>query len=125
VTHPDREPRHPVRERFSDAARMLAGVAGSAWASGISIIAVAGLLIVGLATGFTSSWQAFVFSVSSLVSMLVLFSIQHATNRQTKAILLKLDELVENVDDADNDVIAMEDRDLEDQEHIIRHQHHR
>lgn len=112
-----------VRDRFSVAAHALAGAAGSAWTSGISMMAVAGLLIAGLATGFPTWWHSLVYAAASIVSLLVLFSIQHMTNRQTKAILLKLDQLVEGVDGADNDVIAMEERDLDDQEHIHdRHQ---
>lgn len=118
------ESRQYVRERFSAAAHVLSGVAGSAWASGISMIVVAGLLIAGLLTGFATWWHSLVYATASMVSLLVLFSIQHTTNRQTKAILLKLDQLVEGVEGADNDVIAIEDRDLEDQEDI-RHRHHR
>ncbi|WP_328527744.1 low affinity iron permease family protein [Nocardioides sp. NBC_00368] len=120
MTGPEPEDHHYVRDQFSAAAHALAGVAGSAWASGISMIVVAGLLIAGLVSGFASWWHSLVYATASMVSLLVLFSIQHMTNRQTKAILLKLDELVESVDGADNDVIAMEDRDLADQEHIRR-----
>ncbi|MEU4452079.1 low affinity iron permease family protein [Nocardioides sp. NPDC023903] len=113
-----------VRDRISEAARALADVAGSAWASGISMVAVAVLLLAGLGTGFPSWWQSVIHAAASIVSLLMLISLQHTTNRQTQAILLKLDELVESVDGADNEVIAMEDRALEDQEHI-RHRHHR
>ncbi|OIJ25382.1 hypothetical protein UG56_018100 [Nocardioides luteus] len=88
------------------------------------MVVVAGLLIAGLVTAFAPWWHSLVYATGSIVSLLVLFSIQHTTNRQTKAILLKLDQLVEGVEGADNDVIGMEDRDLEDQEHI-RHRHQR
>jgi low affinity Fe/Cu permease len=124
MTSPEPEAPHVVRDRFSAAAHALAGAAGSAWASGISMIVVAVLLVTGLVTGFEPWWHSLVYASASIVSLLVLFSIQHTTNRQTKAILLKLDQLVEGVDGADNDVIAMEDRDLEDQEDI-RHRHQR
>lgn len=124
MTRLEPESPHYVRDRFSAAAHVLAGVAGSAWASGISILVVAGLLIAGLVTGFAPRWHSVVYATASIVSLLVLFSIQHTTNRQTKAILLKLDQLVEGVEGADNEVIAMEDRDLEDQEDI-RNRHHR
>lgn len=120
MTRPAPASPHYVRDRFSAAAHVLAGVAGSAWASGISMLVVAGLLIAGLVTGFPTWWHSLVYAAASLVSLLVLFSIQHMTNRQTKAILLKLDQLVEGVDGADDEVIAMEDRDLADQEHIRR-----
>jgi len=124
MSHPSPDSSHFVRDQISAAAHGLAEVAGSAWVSGISMVAVAGLLIAGLGTGFASWWQSLVHAAGSIVSLLMLFSIQHATNRQTQAILLKLDELVESVDGADNEVIAVEDRALEDQEQI-RHRHHR
>ncbi|MFD7076274.1 low affinity iron permease family protein [Nocardioides sp. NPDC059952] len=124
MSHPAPDGSDYVRDRFSAAAHALAGAAGSAWASGISMMVVAALLIAGLVTGFEAWWHSLVYAAGSIVSLLVLFSIQHMTNRQTKAILLKLDELVESDNRADNDVIAMEDRDLEDQEDI-RHRHQR
>lgn len=116
--------RHHGREGFSAAAQTLAGAAGSAWASGIGIITVSGLLVAGLAAGFPTWWQTAVYSAGALVSLLVLFSIQHTTNRQTKAILLKLDELIQATHGADEAILAVEDRDLHEQERL-RHRHHR
>ncbi len=116
--------RHHGRESLSDAAQVLDRVTGSAWTSGISMIAVAGLLIIGLVVRFEPWWQAVVHSTGALVSLLVLFSIQHTNNRRTQAVLLKLDELIQATQGADNKVIAAEDRDLHDQEHLHRRQRH-
>jgi low affinity Fe/Cu permease len=115
--------RHHVRERFSASARTLADGAGSAWASGIGIIAVTGLLVVGVVDGFPVWWQTVVYSAGALVSLLVLFSVQHTTNRQNQAILLKLDELIQATCGADEEIIAVEDRRLHEQEHL-HYRHH-
>jgi low affinity Fe/Cu permease len=42
----------------------------------------------------------------------MLFIIQHTTGQQTRAILLKLDELVHSSPDARDDVIGAEDQDI-------------
>ncbi|MBC6448715.1 low affinity iron permease family protein [Actinokineospora xionganensis] len=107
-----------VREAFSGTAQVLAKVAGSPWTSGLSVLVVFTLLVVGVSTRFTPGWQITVYAAGSLVSLLVLFSIQHTTNRQTKAILLKLDELVRATEGAHEELIAVEDRELHEQEEL-------
>lgn len=110
--------RRHVRETFSTTAQVLAKVAGSPWTSGLGVLTVVSLIIVGLSVGFSPPWQVVVYSAGSLVSLLVLFSIQHTTNRQTEAILLKLDELVRATEGAHDDLIAVEDRELHEQEEL-------
>jgi len=85
---------------------------------------VAAFLVAGLVARFPSWWQTAVYSTGALTSLLILFSIQHSTNRQTEAILLKLDKLVEATRGADDDVIAVEHRELHAQEHL-HHRHRR
>ncbi|RJQ77077.1 hypothetical protein D5S17_16475 [Pseudonocardiaceae bacterium YIM PH 21723] len=109
---------HHLRETLSTTAQGLARIAGSAWTSGLSILAVSALVIAGLFLGFSHSWAAIVHSLAGLVSLLLLFSIQHSTNRQTQAILLKLDEIVHATDGADNRVIAAEERELHVQQRL-------
>jgi low affinity Fe/Cu permease len=48
----------------------------------------------------------------------MVFVIQHATNRESRAVLLKLDELVRASDEARNAVISVENRSLREQEEI-------
>ncbi|SDJ14089.1 Low affinity Fe/Cu permease [Actinokineospora alba] len=107
-----------IREAFSTTAEVLAKVAGSPWTSGLGVLTVLTLLIAGVSTGFADTWQLVVYSAGSLVSLLVLFSIQHTTNRQTNAILLKLDELVRATEGAHDELIAIEDRELHEQEQL-------
>lgn len=111
------------RERLSAGARALDRAAGSAWASGISAVVVFGLLILGLVVRFPPWWQTLVYSAGALVSLLLLFAIQHNTRRQNQAVLLKLDELIRASRDADDEMMGLEERGLHEQEHL--HRHHR
>jgi len=111
------------RERLSVLADGLAHTAGSPWTSGISMVFVAVVLVAGFVAGFPLWWQTLVYATGALASLLILFSIQHSTNRQTKAVLLKLDELIQATNGADDGVIAIERRRLHDQERIHNEQH--
>ena len=101
-------------------AHVVTRLAASAWTAGISVLIVLGLLATGVAAGFPGWWQTVVFAVSALVTLFMLFVIQHTTDRQTQAILLKLDELVQATGGAHDDVIAVEDRNLLEQEALHR-----
>lgn len=108
------------REGVSRAAHAITRLAASAWMAGVSALLVLGLLTVGLVAGFPEWWQVVVFATSALVTLLMLFVIQHTTDRQTHAILLKLDELIQATGGAHDDVIAVEDRNLQEQEALHR-----
>jgi low affinity Fe/Cu permease len=49
---------------------------------------------VGVVAGFPDRWNALLWSVASAVTFVMVFLIQHTTDRQSRAILLKLDELI-------------------------------
>jgi len=59
-----------------------------------------------------------------MVTLLMLFIIQHTTNQRTGAIQLKLDELVQSSPGASDDVIDVEDRGLDAQERLHNNLHH-
>ena len=98
--------------------------AGSVWTSLAATVLVATLIVIGVVTGFPAWWQALVYSTGALTSILMLFLIQHTTNRQTIAVLMKLDELVIATTGAREEVIDIEDRQLHEQEQIHERLHH-
>ncbi|ALR11794.1 low affinity iron permease family protein [Mycobacteroides saopaulense] len=98
--------------------------AGSIWSS-LAAIAVAFLLLVsGLVTEFPAWWQTLVYSAGALVSLLMLFLIQHTTNRDTNAVLLKLDELISAIPAANEEAIDIEEREVYEQEEVHHRLHH-
>jgi low affinity Fe/Cu permease len=92
--------------------------AGSSAAGVVAAAAVFVLLLTGLLTGFPGWWQILVYSSGALVSMAMLFMIQHTTNRNSNAVLLKLDELGRAPAGAREEVIQVEDRQIEEQEEL-------
>ena len=112
-----------MRAAFSRVARAVTNWAGSTQASMILIVFVAAALGWGFLSGFSRDWQTAVYSSCALVSVLMVFLIQHSTSRNTKAIILKLDELVHSSESARNDVLNIETRSVDEQEGIRRRLH--
>jgi low affinity Fe/Cu permease len=82
---------------------------GSPWAFilGLGIILVWG--ITGPLFDFSDSWQLVINTGTSLVTFLMVFLIQSTQNRDTRAMQLKLDELLRAVSEARTRLVALED----------------
>lgn len=102
----------------------ITGWAGSLRISVAVFVAVAAALLVGIVTHFPPWWQTSVYATNALVALVMLFVIQHTTNRQTGAILLKLDELILTSSTARDEVIDAERRDTAEQEKLHDRLHH-
>jgi low affinity Fe/Cu permease len=74
--------------------------------------------VIGLVVGFSQHWLDLLYALTGSFTFVMVFLIQHTTAAETRAILLKLDELVRANDGAANDVIAAEDRTLEEQNEL-------
>jgi low affinity Fe/Cu permease len=105
-----------VQDAFRIAARKTSSVLGSAWAF---MIAVAIIVIWGL-TGhifhYSDTWQLIINTGTTIVTFLMVFLIQNTQNRDSKAIQLKLDELIRAVSGARNrlmDLETLSDEDLQ------------
>jgi len=95
------------------------------------ILAVLILIIWGI-TGplfkFSDSWQLVINTGTTIVTFLMVFLIQNTQDRETRAINLKLDELLRAIKTARNDMIDMENvsdeelEEIEDQFHDLTKQ---
>ncbi len=94
--------------KFDEVAGQVTRWAGSAWASMAAIILVIGWLVGGLVVGFTDSYQLVANTFTTLVTYLMVFFIQHTQNVETRAMHIKLDELLLRIDAADNALMAIE-----------------
>lgn len=93
---------------------------GSRAAAAVATVAVVATICLGVAMGFSHGWQTAVYASAGLISVLMLFLLQHTTNRHNNAVLAKLDELLQATPRAREEFIELEDRQLADQEELHR-----
>ena len=76
---------------------------------GIGVGAIVTLwAVIGLFAGFPTWWQTVLYSVSSSVTLLMVFVLQHTQNHQQMAVQRKLDELIRSFPHADDRLISAE-----------------
>ncbi len=79
-------------------------------ATGLVIAAaVLAWLAVGVAYSFPAWWETVLYTVSSSITLVMVFAIQHTQTRQQSATQRKLDELLRALPTADNRLIAAEE----------------
>ena len=99
--------------------RMATGAATVVGSPAVFIFAVATIgawLVTGPIFHFSDTWQLVINSWTNIATFLVVFLIQNTQNRDSKAINLKLDELIRSLEGAHNEMIDIErlsDKDLE------------
>lgn len=98
-----------MNEFFRRFSHRVSDATGSPWAF---IIAVTIIVIWGL-TGpifrFSDTWQLVINTSTTIVTFLMVFLIQNTQNRDSKAIHLKLDEIIRSMDKARDSLIDLED----------------
>ena len=105
-------PAKPVREVISGLAQAATSWAGSGAASVLVVLVVIGWLITGIPWGFSEHWHLWAHTIAALVTLLMVFIIQHTTNQESRAMLVKLDELLRVHEDARPEIMAVEKADL-------------
>ncbi len=92
--------------RFASAAAEAAG-------HYLTFLAAVLIVLVWALTGplfaFSQVWQLVINTGTTIITFLMVFLIQNTQNRDSKAIHLKLDELLRAVTDADDNMISAED----------------
>lgn len=93
-------------DRFADWAAYFTG-------SPAAFIGASTLVVIWAATGpffhFSEVWQMVINTGTTIVTFLMVFLIQKAQNKDSKAIQIKLNELVAAHNNADNHIVDIED----------------
>jgi low affinity Fe/Cu permease len=105
------EPHSPRRlhHLFSALATRASGIAGSAPAFAVALAVVLVWLLTGPIFHYSDTWQLVINTATTVVTFLMVFLLQHAQNKDTRALHLKLDELIAAVEGASNQLIDVED----------------
>ena len=94
---------------FSRISRWTIHATGGRWGFATAL----GVILLWAASGpyfhFSDYWQLVINTGTTIVTFLMVFLIQNAQNRESKAVHLKLDELIRAVKTAGNEMIDIED----------------
>ena len=101
-----RKKRSNFFERFSDGASRFTG---SPTAFIAAAIVVVGWAILGPVFDYSSTWQLFINTGTTIITFLMVFLIQKAQNKDSKAIQIKLNELIAANRYASNRMVDIED----------------
>ena len=87
-------------ERFRRAASWISCALGSAWAFVAAVSLVLLWAAAGPFLGYSNNWQLVINTGTTIATFLMLFVLQNSQNRDTKALNLKLDELLRAIEGA-------------------------
>lgn len=85
--------------------------AGSSVMFGVAILAVIAWAISGPFLDFSERWQLIINTGTTIVTFLMVFLIQQNQNKNSKAVHIKLDELIRSLTDANERLIDVEELD--------------
>lgn len=92
--------------------------AGSPKAFVVALVILVLWLVIGLFVGFDEKWILILNTVATLNAALMVFIIQNTQNRESKALHLKIDELIRVTKEATDELIAIEEMEEEELEKI-------
>ncbi len=98
-----------MNEFFHRTAHKISEAVGNAWAFIIAVLFVILWAILGPAFGFSNTWQLVINTGTTILTFLMVFLIQNTQNRDSKAIHLKLDELIRALKTARDRMVDLED----------------
>lgn len=93
---------------FTNLANGSAAAVGSPAAFIFAMATIVAWVITGPFYRYSNTWQLVVNSWTNVMTFLVVFLIQNSQNRDSRAINLKLDELIRSTERAQNEMIDIE-----------------
>jgi low affinity Fe/Cu permease len=97
-----------MHNAFNRAADRANALLGSVWALILSVLVVVVWAVTGPLFEFSDTWQLAINTGTTVVTFWMVFVIQNSQNRASKAVQLKLDEVIRALDGAENKFIRLE-----------------
>ena len=97
-----------VQDAFRVFARAASELLGSAWVFVLAITIIAVWAATGHFYDYSDTWQLLINTGTTIVTFLMVFIIQNTQNRDSKAVHLKLDELIRSIDNARNQLVNID-----------------
>jgi low affinity Fe/Cu permease len=97
-----------LHERANRLADKVTTWLGSVWALLLAVLLVVGWVVTGPLFGFSDTWQLFINTTTTVITFWMVFVIQNSSNRQSKAVSLKLDEVIRSIDKARNEFVDLD-----------------
>jgi len=107
-----------MSETFRRAAARVACALGSPWAFAAAVLLVCVWAALGPILQFSEGWQLVINTGTTIATFLMLFILQNSQNRDTKAINIKLDELLRAIEGARTGLAAVGDLSDEEMEKL-------
>jgi low affinity Fe/Cu permease len=109
-----------MRKRFNSAVDGIIKALGSPVALLVAALVIAAWAVTGPVFGFSDTWQLVINTGTTIVTFLMVFVIQNSQNRDSKAVHIKLDELIHAVAGARDRIALAELESEEEQDRDIR-----
>src|SRR5258706_1312416 len=108
----------PVEELFANLAGKISQATGSFWTFSAALLVVLLWAATGPIFHYSETWQLVINTGTTIITFLMVFVIQHAQNKDMRAVQLKLNELIAAVEGASNRLIDVEDLSDRELEHL-------
>jgi low affinity Fe/Cu permease len=96
------------RSLFERLAERAAKAAGSKYAFAAALMVIVIWGVTGPFFRYSDTWQLVINTGTTIVTFLMVFLLQNSTNREGRALQIKLDELIRANDKAKNTLVAIE-----------------
>jgi len=107
-----------IEEWFAALAGKISQATGSFWTFSIALAIVLAWAATGPIFHYSETWQLVINTGTTIITFLMVFVIQHAQNKDMRAVQLKLNELIAAVEGASNRLIDVEDLSDRELEHL-------
>ena len=94
---------------FAKIAARSAYIMGHYWAFTAAVLVCVIWAVSGPFFGYSDTWQLVINTATTVLTFLAVFLIQNSQNRESRAVQLKLDELIRVMDTASNRLIDIEE----------------